>query len=58
MMDFTLVLSADDLKGIDAAVGELPYRIAAPIVQKINSQILEQSKKASEEVVDRPTPTP
>lgn len=41
-IDFSL--SLDDLKVIDAALAEMPYRLAAPVVAKINQQLQEEPK--------------
>lgn len=41
-LSFTL----PELKVIDAALSELPYRVSAPVIQSINQQLYEiQSKK-------------
>lgn len=45
MMEYTLKLTAHDLGVLSAALGELPYKAAAPLVAKINRQIVEQEKK-------------
>lgn len=36
---FKLNLSAQQLQVINAALGEIPYRIAAPVVFEINKQL-------------------
>ena len=37
--NFTISFTIEDLQVIDAALAEMPYRIAAPIINKINSQL-------------------
>lgn len=36
---YTLEFSAEDLRILDAALGELPFRLASPVIAKINSQL-------------------
>ncbi len=48
-MDFILTLNEQDLDIVSMALVELPYKIAAPLILKINSQISEQNKKNEEE---------
>ena len=38
-----LKLSIEDLQIIDAALAEMPYRIAAPVIQRMNQQLQDQS---------------
>jgi hypothetical protein len=45
--------SIEDLQIIDAALAEMPYRIAAPVIQRINQQFQDQSGNS-----EQPTPTP
>lgn len=44
-MEYIIRLSEQDFPALSAALGELPYRVAAPLVEKINRQIAEQRKK-------------
>lgn len=39
MSEYTLVLSDDDLQAINAGLQELPMKIAAPLIMKINKQL-------------------
>ena len=41
-MEYVLTLNDDDLKLLNAALGELPMKIAAPFVQKLNEQLAAQ----------------
>ena len=43
-MTYTLTLTQDMLNVIAAALGELPMKHAAPVVQEINKQIAGQMK--------------
>lgn len=40
MTDFTLTLSEDDMHVLNAALIEIPYRVAQPLITKINEQIV------------------
>lgn len=37
--NFTISFTVEDLHVIDAALAEMPYRIATPIINKINRQL-------------------
>jgi prophage tail gpP-like protein len=39
MNDYKIVLTAADLQVLNAALMEMPYKIAAPLVHKVNAQI-------------------
>lgn len=41
-MEFMLKLTQQDLNILSIALGEMPYKIAAQLIAKINSQISEQ----------------
>lgn len=45
-MEYTLKLTAADLSILSAALGEMPFKVVAPLVGKINAQIAEQEKPA------------
>lgn len=45
MMDITLKLSEDDIRLIGAALMELPFKVVAPVIERINAQIAEQQPK-------------
>lgn len=47
---FTLTLDSQSLNIIGQALGEIPFRIAAPIMQEINRQIAEQRDASKPEV--------
>lgn len=36
---YVLEFSAEDLRILDVALGELPFRIASPLLAKINQQL-------------------
>jgi hypothetical protein len=38
----TLILTQDQINILGTALGELPFRVAAPLVHEINKQIAEQ----------------
>lgn len=38
-MEYTIVISDRDFPVLSAALAELPYRVAAPLIQKINLQL-------------------
>lgn len=38
----SLILDNNDLQVLNAALGELPFKFAAPLVGKINNQIAQQ----------------
>ncbi len=39
-----LELTEQDLQILSAALGEIPFKIAAPLVDKLNKQITEQQQ--------------
>ena len=43
-MTYTITLTQDQLNVIAAALGEMPMKIAAPVVQELNKQISAQMK--------------
>lgn len=42
MKEYVIKLDIDQLRTIGAALGEIPHKFAAPLVEKINKQIAEQ----------------
>ena len=44
-MDHTLILSDEDLTILNAAIQELPFKYAAPLVDKINTQLKAEQNK-------------
>ena len=45
---FNLKLTPEQLQVISAALGEIPYRIAAPPINEINGQLRQQQEAAPE----------
>ena len=43
-MTYKIELTEQDLQILSAALGEIPFKIAAPFVEKINKQIAEQQQ--------------
>ena len=41
-MEYKITLTEQDLQILSAALGEIPFKIAAPLVEKLNKQIAEQ----------------
>ncbi len=46
MIEYTIKLTEQDLATINAGLQELPMKIAAPLVVKINQQLREQRSAA------------
>ena len=44
-MEYKIVLTEQDLSILSAALVEMPFKVVAPLVQKLNSQIAEQRKQ-------------
>ena len=38
-MDYTLTLNEQDMAALNTIIGEMPYKLAALLVKKINEQI-------------------
>jgi hypothetical protein len=43
-MTIKLELTEQDIQILSAALGEIPFKLAAPLVDKLNKQIAEQQK--------------
>jgi hypothetical protein len=43
-MTYKIELTEQDLQILSAALGEIPFKIAAPLVDKLNKQITEQQQ--------------
>lgn len=43
-MIFKIELTEQDLQVLNIALGEIPFKIAAPLVDKLNKQIAEQQR--------------
>ena len=43
-MTYKIELTEQDLQILSAALGEIPFKIAAPFVEKLNKQIAEQQQ--------------
>ena len=41
-MEYSIRLDTEDFPVLSAALVELPYKISAPLIDKINKQIVEQ----------------
>lgn len=54
---FTLDLSIQDLQVIDSALAEMPYRLASPVVDRINAQIKSQRPQPAESALEADPPT-
>lgn len=44
-MEYKITLTEQDLQILSAALGEIPFKIAAPFIEKLNNQIAEQQVK-------------
>ena len=44
-MEYSIALTGQELSVLSAALVELPFKVAAPLVAKINQQIAEQDKR-------------
>jgi hypothetical protein len=45
MKPITLTFTQEQLQVLNAALGEVPYRVAAPLIASINSQIQRQFQR-------------
>jgi hypothetical protein len=45
MKTVTLTFTQEQLQILNAALGEVPYRVAAPLIASINAQIHDQVEK-------------
>ncbi len=43
-MTYKIEFTEQDLQILSAALGEIPFKIAAPLVEKLNKQIAEQQQ--------------
>ena len=48
-MQYKFVLDEKDMPVLNAALVELPYKLAAPLIDKINRQIAEQTAERKAE---------
>jgi hypothetical protein len=53
MKQITLTFTQEQLQVLNAALGEVPYRVAAPLIISINSQIQQQFNQREDD--DMPT---
>jgi hypothetical protein len=53
MKSITLTFTQEQLQVLNAALGEVPYRVAAPLIVSINSQIQRQFDQREDD--DMPT---
>ena len=49
-MEYTLSLNEQDFSVLSAALVEMPFKLAAPLIQKINLQIAEREKAEQEKL--------
>jgi hypothetical protein len=54
---FTFVITADQLQVIDRALAEMPFRLAAPVLNALNEQLSRQ-RPALQAVENNPDPVP
>jgi hypothetical protein len=47
-MEYRLIFTEEQLVVLDKAIQQMPYYLAAPLLNEINKQIAEQSKEAKE----------
>ena len=47
-MQYNVVFSEEDFQILSAALVELPFKLVAPLIQKINQQVAEQQKKTTD----------
>ena len=50
---YTLTLTQEQLQIIDAAVGEMPYKHSAGVVNEIRTQLVAQTQKQSEAPIEK-----
>ena len=43
-MTYKIELTEQDLQVLNMGIGEIPFKLAAPLVDKLNQQIAEQQK--------------
>ena len=53
MKPITLTFTQEQLQVLNAALGDVPYRVAAPLIANINSQIQQQFNQREDD--DAPT---
>jgi hypothetical protein len=51
-MTYTITLTQEQWAVIGAALAEMPFKHAAPVVAELNKQVAEQQKPKAEEHVD------
>lgn len=56
MPNFSLALTEADLRVIAAGLNDLPYRIAAPVMDKLKAQVEEQRKQVHQDPLPPMTP--
>lgn len=49
MSQFTLIFTKEQLQVLNAALIEIPFRVAAPLIEQINQQIQAQLSNAPEQ---------
>lgn len=58
MKTFTLTLTEHQIQIIGAGLGELPLKIALPLVNAINAQVAQQQKEAAAQAAAPDTAAP
>lgn len=51
-MSYLVELSLDELRVVGAALAEQPYRVSAPVIAKINEQVVSQQAAEEQKVKD------
>jgi len=57
-MEYTFTLSDEEIQTLSSALVELPYRTAAPLIQKISMQIAQANAPAEEKPEAAPAERP
>lgn len=52
-MEYTLKFTDQEMQVLNMAIGELPHKFAAPLIQSINQQIVEAKNAAEAEGSDQ-----
>ena len=57
-MEYTFTLSDEEIQTLSSALVELPYKTAAPLIQKISMQIAQANAPAEERPETAPAERP
>lgn len=55
-VEYRLTVTAQDIQTLGAALGELPYKSSAQLVQKLNAQIAQQDAERNKPADPKPEP--